>query len=295
MKKGILLGLPLVLICPLMLLMLGMGNASIEAVRAACATTTSSTGGSFGIGTLNWRGASHYEKNPHPGERPYGERVPNMVTKIGGSGASIIGFQEFEPPQAQAFLEATNGAWAIVKGKNGRGKAAAANAIAYQPSAWKVDEVRYVSIRYGGPMIQVPLVRFTSMSGLGSIWVLNTHNPAGAVGGSDAMRDAAVRAQARELQQLQGAEPSTPMFLTGDMNDRAGFSRLFLSLASGWSSANPRDKQIDLDHGQPRRHLLRDGCRPEHRRQGAPVHRPPVRAHQRAADWIYAEAARRQR
>ncbi len=57
MKKGVLLGLPLVMIAPLMLLMLGMGSANIEAVRAACATTGSSgTGGSFGIGTLNWRG-----------------------------------------------------------------------------------------------------------------------------------------------------------------------------------------------------------------------------------------------
>ncbi len=252
MKKGILLGLPLVLICPLMLLMLVLGNANIEAVRAACATTATSggTGGSFGIGTLNWRGASHYEKNPHPGERPSGERVPNMVTKIGASGASIIGFQEFEPPQAQAFLEATNGTWEIVAGKR-RGHRSTADAIAYQPSAWKVDEVRYVSIRYGGPMIEVPLVRFTSMSGLGSIWVLNTHNPANAVGGTDAMRDAAVRAEAEALGNLQAAEPSTPMFLTGDMNDKARFKRLFLSLASGWSSANPSDQQIDWIMGSP--------------------------------------------
>ena len=109
MKKSLLLGLPLVLMAPLMLLMLGMGSANIEAVRAACATTTGAGSGSFGIGTLNWRGASHYTKNPHPGERPYGERVPNMVSKIGASGASIIGFQEFEPPQAQAFLDATDG------------------------------------------------------------------------------------------------------------------------------------------------------------------------------------------
>jgi hypothetical protein len=251
-KKGALLGLPLVLLCPLMLLMLGMGNANIEAVRAACATTVNpSTGGAFGLGTLNWRGASHYKNNPHPGERPYGERMPNMVTKIGASGASIIGFQEFEPPQAQAFLKATNGAWAIVKGKNGRGKSSTANAIAYQPSAWKVDEVRYVSIRYGGPMIQIPMARFTSTSGLGSIWVLNTHNPAGAVGGTIAMRAAAVRAEASALQQLQDAEPNTPLFLTGDMNDQARFKRLFLSLVPGWSSANPSDKQIDWIMGSP--------------------------------------------
>ncbi|NYI47873.1 hypothetical protein BJ993_005019 [Nocardioides aromaticivorans] len=252
MKKGVLLGLPLVMIAPLMLLMLGMGSANIEAVRAACATTGSSgTGGSFGIGTLNWRGASHYKKNPHPGERPYGERVPNMVTKIGASGASIIGFQEFEPPQADAFLNVTNGAWAIVKGRRGGPHASTVNAIAYQPSAWKLDEVRYVSIRYGGPMIQIPMARFTSTAGLGSVWVLNTHNPAGAVGGTDAMRDQAVRAEAQALLRLQAAEPSTPLFLTGDMNDQARFKRLFLSLASGWSAANPSNHQIDWIMGSP--------------------------------------------
>src|SRR3546814_17124408 len=41
------------------------------------------------------------------------------------------------------------------------------------------------------------------------------------------------------------------MFLTGDMNDKARFKRLFLSLASGWSSANPSDQQIDWILGSP--------------------------------------------
>ncbi|UUW92500.1 endonuclease/exonuclease/phosphatase family protein [Pimelobacter simplex] len=251
MKKGILLGLPLVLIAPLMLLLLGTGNASIEAVRAACATGASGSGsGSFGIGTLNWRGASHYTKNPHPGERPYGERVPNMVSKIGASGASIIGFQEFEPPQAQAFLRATNGTWRIVAGQR-QGHRSTADAIAYQPGVWTVDEVRHVSIRYGGPMIQVPLVRFTSTVG-GSVWVLNAHNPANAVGGTKVMRDAAVRAEATALRQLQASDHDTALFLVGDMNDKARFKRLFLSVAGpGWSSANPTDQQIDWILGGP--------------------------------------------
>jgi hypothetical protein len=250
-KKGILLGLPLVLLCPVMLLLLGIGSANIEAVRTACATTAGpGPGGSFGIGTLNWRGASHYTKNPHPGERPYGERVPNMVSKIGASGASIIGFQEFEPPQAQAFPRATDGAWRIVAGKR-RSHRSTADAIAYQPGTWTVNEVRYVSIKYGGPTIQVPLVRFSSTGGLGSVWVLNTHHPANAVGGTNAMRDAAVRAEARALRQLRAAEPSTPQFLVGDMNDKTRFKRLFLSLSPGWSSANTSDSQIDWIMGSP--------------------------------------------
>lgn len=244
--KKLALGLPLALMAPMLLLFLGMGNANIEAVQAACATTsTTSTGGMFGIGTLNWRGASHYEKNPHPGERPYGVRVPNMVAKVGASGASIIGFQEFEPPQAEAFLKATHGAWAIVKG-HAHGEPATADSIAYQPGVWTVAEVRYVSIKYGGPTVQIPLVRFTSIKGLGSIWVLNTHNPANSVNGTNAMRDSAVRTEAQTLQQLQDSEPNTPLFLTGDMNDRTRFKNLFLSVAGGgWKSANPTDNQID--------------------------------------------------
>jgi hypothetical protein len=251
-KKSLLLGLPLVLMAPLMLLMLGIGNSSIEAVRAACATTTSGArSGSFSIGTLNWRGASHYTKNPHPGERHYSVRVPSMVSKIGASGASIIGFQEFEPPQAQGFLKGTDGAWRIVAGKR-RGHRSTADAIAYQPAAWKVDEVRYVTIKYGGPMIQVPLVRFTSTGSLGSVWVLNTHNPANAVGGTDAMRDAAVRTEANALRQLQASEPNTALFFVGDMNDKTRFKRLFLSVAGqAWSSANPDDKPIDWIMGGP--------------------------------------------
>ncbi|GAW54793.1 endonuclease/exonuclease/phosphatase family protein [Nocardioides sp. PD653] len=243
--KKLLLGLPLVLIAPLLLLTLGMGNDNIEAVQAACAAQpTNTTGGMFGIGTLNWRGASHYTTNPHPGERPYSVRVPNMVAKVGSSGASIIGFQEFEPPQAQAFLKATHGAWAIVKGR-AHGNSATADSIAYQPGVWTVAEIRYVAIKYGGPTVQIPLVRFTSTKGLGSIWVLNTHNPADVVHGTNKMRDAAVRTEATTLRQLQTAEPNTPLFLTGDMNDSARFKNLFLSLASGWTAANPNDKQID--------------------------------------------------
>lgn len=209
MKKCILLGLPLVMILPLLLLVLGAGNAKIEAAQAACATTGTGSK-SLGIGTLSWPGASHYKKNPHPGERPYSVRVPNMVSKIGTWGASIVGFQEFEPPQAKAFLKASNGAWTIVAGKR-QGKRSTADAMAYQPRAWKVNEVRDVPIMYGGPMIQVPLVRFTSTGSLGSVWVLNTPDRAESVGGTNAMRDAAVRAEAQALRQLQASEPNTPL------------------------------------------------------------------------------------
>ena len=65
------------------------------------------------------------------------------------------------------------------------------------------------------------------------------------------MRDAAVRTESQALRQLQEAEPHTPLLLTGDMNDRARFKQLFLTLANGWSSANPSDRQVDWIMGSP--------------------------------------------
>lgn len=205
--------------------------------------------GTFGIGTLNWRGASHYKKNPHPGEQPYSARVPNMVAKVNSSGASIIGFQEFEPPQARAFLRATGGQWALARGRVG-GHDDARDAIAYQPSAWSVSETRYVEVNYGGSHQQMPLVRFTSKTGLGDVWVLNTHNPANVIGGTTSMRDQAVRAEAATLKSL--AATGVPVLFTGDMNDKGRFKQLFLSQAgAGFSTANPTNKQIDWIMGGP--------------------------------------------
>jgi endonuclease/exonuclease/phosphatase family metal-dependent hydrolase len=252
MKKAAIIAAPLavMLFFPLLLLVAVAGVGGINQAVACTTAVGSSGGGDFGIGTLNWRGASHYKKNPHPGEQPYSTRVPNMVAKINASGASIIGFQEFEPPQAQAFLDATHGQWALARGRV-HGHADARDAIAYQPSAWTVAETRYVQINYGGTPEDIPLVRFSSTTGIGDVWVLNTHNPADVVNGSNALRDSAVRAEAKALRQQQASDPATPLFLTGDMNDKARFKQLFLSLAPGWSTANPTAKQIDWIMGSP--------------------------------------------
>lgn len=254
MKKAAFVAGPLavVLVFPLLMLIAVAGVGGINQAVACTFTSAPGSGaGAFGIGTLNWRGASHYKKNPHPGEQPYSTRVSNMVNKINASGASIIGFQEFEPPQAQDFLNTTRGQWDLVRGR-AHGQPDSRDPIAYQPASWTVAETRYVSINYGGPTVQIPLVRFSSTSGLGDVWVLNTHNPADVVNGTNAIRDSAVRAEADALRQQQTSDPVTPLFLTGDLNDRARFKQLFLSLAGpGWSTANPNDKQIDWIMGGP--------------------------------------------
>lgn len=174
-----------------------------------------------------------------------------MVDKINDSGASLIGFQELQRPQAKAFLQATEGQWKIVAGR-ARGREAPVNSIAYLPRLWRPTQVRYVPIEYSTWVTELPLVRFASRRGLGPIWVLNTHNPADVVGGSNALRDAAVRAEAKALRRVRASEPKAAVFFTGDMNDRARFKRRFAAkVGDRWSAANPTDDEIDWVMGGP--------------------------------------------
>ena len=309
MKRAALLALALpMVIVPVLLLALGLGLAVTTPADAICSAEPAAGGliDSVRIGTLNWRGASHYSRNPHPGERPALERLPNMIEAIDAAGTSVVGFQEFEPVQAQGFLEATDGNWKLVPGRV-RGHPDTRNAIAYQPSAWTVLETRYVTISYGGNPVDIPLVKLGAITPAAgspsamaasesttepshepstepshdpadrpshdpvdrpthepadistagatapaSLWVLNTHNPADAVGGSSAMQDAAVRAQAAALNRAATEDPKVPLLFVGDMNDRGRFKEQFTAAAqAGWSAANPSDEQIDWILGSP--------------------------------------------
>ncbi|MGH3626542.1 MAG: lytic murein transglycosylase, partial [Sciscionella sp.] len=217
------------------------------------AATTGTRGGGFGIGTLNWRGASHYRRNPHPNESPYRVRMPYMIATIDASGASIIGFQEFEPAQAAAFRRRAGHRWGLVAGR-AHGHPDTRDAIAYLRSQWTPTAIRYVEIAYAGPhhRIRIPLVRFASRTGDRTVWVLNTHNPADVVGGSNRLRDRAVHAEATRLRRLATAHPASGVFLTGDMNDHARFRKAFLATAgAGWQAANPNAGQIDWILGGP--------------------------------------------
>ncbi|MGH3125684.1 MAG: hypothetical protein ACRDND_32305, partial [Streptosporangiaceae bacterium] len=172
-----------------------------------------------------------------------------MIAAIDRSGASIVGFQEFEPPQAAEFTRQAR-RWGLVRGRT-RGHPDSRDAIAYLRSRWTPVLRRYVRIRYAGGHVGVPLVQLASTSGPGSVWVLNTHNPANAVGGSGRIRDAAVAAEAAALNQVVAANPGARAFLTGDMNDHARFRREFTAHAAGWTPANRNAGQIDWIVGSP--------------------------------------------
>ena len=212
-------------------------------------------GALFRIGTLNWRGASHYLKDPHRGERPYDVRVPNMIDKIDDSRVSIVGFQEFEPRQERAFLRATKGHWGLVTGTSETGRRDTRDAVAYRTDVWRVDKVRTLSIVYAGRhRVRIPLARFTGLAGTPAhghaVWVLNTHNPASVrfIGGTAVSRAYDVALEAAALRRLASRKPHTGVLFTGDMNSKTAFRDLFLGLAGpGWTTADPADEPDLID------------------------------------------------
>ncbi|HEX7739665.1 MAG TPA: hypothetical protein VF426_08470 [Marmoricola sp.] len=210
----------------------------------------------FRMGTLNWRGASHYHRNPYSSEQPYYVRAPHMIAKVNASGVSVVGFQEFEGPQAAYFLRHTGGAWRIIPGRYSHSnRVDTRDAIAYRVKDWRLIGVRYLSILYAhGSRMDIPLAHLASTHGTWEIWVLNTHNPASvrSIGGTPASRAADVRSEAALLRSVVRGNPGDGVFFTGDMNSKVGFHHdFFAAIGKGWSAADPSSRLIDWIVGGP--------------------------------------------
>jgi endonuclease/exonuclease/phosphatase family metal-dependent hydrolase len=131
----------------------------------------------------------------------------------------IVGMQEFQPPQEQAFLDLTDGTWSHFPDSHGR--PGAANVVAWRTDTWQPLVTERIPIPYfGGTPVLMPYVLLQDVAGR-RIWVISVHNPADTRGPAQQWRDAAVRIEAGLVNRL-GAD-GTPVLLTGDMNDRAPF------------------------------------------------------------------------
>ena len=177
-KAALILGFVFAVMClfPLMAVM-AVINSSAAAAAAGSCNPTQAVPATVTVGTLEWRGASKDRTDPLPGQSPYAARVPTMIDALNGSGATIVGFQEFEAPQARLFTKQVHHRWALVTSR-GNGVPSTDAAIAYQPQLWTPAVTRYVTAKDGSASVGLPLVKFTSTGTASeSLWVLNLNNP----------------------------------------------------------------------------------------------------------------------
>lgn len=193
----------------------GAGKREAPTTPAPASMEPARPGFPITIGAWNVLGASHTEgrgcnRCPLPDSGP---RMARTVRAIGRHHLDVLGLQEFQPSQQAMFRQQMPG-WAIY--------ANADNAVAWNTRTFAfVDATTFTIPYFGGRPRHMPQVRLKHLSTGREIAVLSVHNPADVRGPARRWREEAVRTEASIANTLTAAD--VPVFLTGDMNDRAEF------------------------------------------------------------------------
>ena len=200
------------------------GSQASQLAREAQSVAT--TPSIFRIATFNVLGASHTRKGGDSFiKTPYGQRMGYAVRVLANHAVDVVGFQEFEPPQAQAFASRMGAAWGMFPAPGSR-QADGRQTIAWRTSRLELVEARTVTYPYfGGHTVDTPAVRLRLVGTSDTFWVISVHNPATncAVcgGNNDRWRSAAVQREIAAIRALSA--DGTPVFLVGDMNSKGSF------------------------------------------------------------------------
>ncbi|MCW2853593.1 MAG: Type phosphodiesterase / nucleotide pyrophosphatase [Nocardioides sp.] len=178
----------------------------------------------FQVASFNVLGHSHTRPGGNrPGWESGPQRMRYATQLLESSGIDLVGFQEFEPQQYNAFVKLMGSRWSIAPGLDAPGEAQS-KAIAWRTADWTlVSSTTFMSPYFGGQMQARPLIQLRHNVTGQLVWVMNTHNPANTRGNAQKHRDQAERIQANLVNTLRRQSPDVPVILLGDMNDRERF------------------------------------------------------------------------
>jgi hypothetical protein len=214
------------------------------------------------VSSFNLLGYGHTV--PHGDHPRYTDGITRMnwtVRILHKYNLRVVGFQEMQKPQFNRFRELTGGEYGIYPG-NQLTTAAMANSIIWKKSQWRLVEARTVQIPYfDGNLIRMPYVLLENRLTGRQAWFFNSHNPADAHGDAQRWRNKAVAIEKALFNRLQTDYPTTPIFSTGDENDR---DRYFCPMVEGslmrasngggllgTSCVTPNEMHVDWVMGNP--------------------------------------------
>ena len=207
------------------------------AVRATDAVqTTPAT--SFRVGTFNVLGADHTA----PGGNRKGwdsgvVRMDRVVSILASRDLDVVGFQEFQPPQAARFQELMGTSWQTYPGLDTTA-GPSVNSIGWSTEVWTLLEARTLPIPYfSGAPSRMPAVLLQNQDTGRRVWFFNTHNPADVRGPAQQWRDAGFAMEVALANELRVTHPDAPFISLGDKNDR---ERYYCSVAAPgdlWSAS----------------------------------------------------------
>jgi hypothetical protein len=174
----------------------------------------------FTVSSFNVLGASH-TRNGGRGRAPGVVRVQGVVSLLARHDVDVVGFQELQHEQARALLQATGGSYALYPGPTARDSD---NSIGWRTSQFRLVRASTVSIPYfNGHHRNMPVVLLRHRASGVQAWFGNFHNPADThrFHHQQGWRTRATYREAALANRL--AATGVPLFITGDMNERADY------------------------------------------------------------------------
>ena len=181
---------------------------------------------SFTISSFNVLGSSHTAGKG--GMLPGPVRMRTAASLFNTHGVDIVGLQEMQGDQLNAFQGAAGGTFDVYPG-TAAGPLGIENSIAWREAEFSLVSSQTIQIPYfDGRLRPMPYVLLRHNATGRQVWVANFHNPASNPkrGNNDGWRAKAAGIETALAARLS-SETGYPVFVTGDMNDReAYFCRL---------------------------------------------------------------------
>ena len=214
----------------------------------------------FNMATFNLLGSSHTRAGgEHAGMRTGQQRMNGALQILAQHQISVVGLQEFQPDQRAAFRNRAIG-WEMYPGLS-MGRRAGENSVAWRSDTWEMVKPGLIPIPYfNGHQRPMPYVLLRNKQTGVQAYFADFHNPAdtGPYQHQQRYRTAATTREIGLFNQLVAT--GIPVFVTGDMNERAEyFCRVTgatpLKAAAGGSVGGgcrpPQPTQIDWIFGSP--------------------------------------------
>jgi endonuclease/exonuclease/phosphatase family metal-dependent hydrolase len=175
----------------------------------------------FGLSSFNVLGASHTRHGAR-GRASGIVRIHRAARLLARHDVDVVGFQELQQEQARELLRVTGGRYALYPGP-GRGRDSE-NSVGWRTSEWQLVRPTTISVPYfNGHHRAMPVVLLRNRATGVEAWFASFHNPADTsrYHHQQHWRDLATGAEVEMANRIVGG--GAPLFVTGDMNERATY------------------------------------------------------------------------
>jgi endonuclease/exonuclease/phosphatase family metal-dependent hydrolase len=198
----------------------------------------------FVVASFNTLGASHTTNSRTYAS--YAIRTPKQVTLLNSYGVDVVGLQEFQRKQYDAFMAASAGTFgaypdaATLADSSSpflvRNYGPTENSIIWRNSTMELLATDFIEVPYFENTRKMPVVLLRNRATGKTAYFINIHNPASGVGYGDqsANRRQAIAIERAKIVALRAT--GRPVFITGDFNDRAA---AFCPLTAGMLMISP--------------------------------------------------------